>query len=102
MNILIKLVKLLVIILKPSCPIRVYQMLAKIIIIFILFAIFFALGSSLYYLVKDGNQGLKTVKMLTWRILLTIGLFIFLGIASHLGWIQPHDILPSGSPHEQV
>jgi predicted histidine transporter YuiF (NhaC family) len=77
-------------------------MLAKIITIFILFAVFFALGSSLYYLVKDGNQGLKTVKMLTWRILLTIGLFIFLGIASHFGWIRPHNILPSGTTYEQV
>ena len=77
-------------------------MLAKIVIIFILVAVFFALGSSLYYLVKDGNQGLKTVKMLTWRILLTIGLFIFLGIASHLGWIKPHDLLPQGTADEQV
>lgn len=77
-------------------------MLSKIIIIFILFAIFFALGSSLYYLVKEGNQGMKTVKMLTWRIMLTIGLFIFLGIANHLGWIQAHDILPQGPHNEQA
>ena len=77
-------------------------MLSKIVIIFILFAIFFALGSSLYYLVKEGNQGMKTVKMLTWRIMLTIGLFIFLGIASHLGWIQAHDILSQGPVHEQA
>ena len=77
-------------------------MLSKIVIIFILFAIFFALGSSLYFLVKEGNQGMKTVKMLTWRIMLTIGLFIFLGIASHFGWIQAHDILPQGPHHEQA
>jgi hypothetical protein len=77
-------------------------MLPKIVIIFILFAIFFALGSSLYYLVKEGNQGIKTVKMLTWRILLTIALLIFLGIAGHFGWIKPHDILPPGATNDQV
>ena len=77
-------------------------MLPKIVIIFILFAIFFALGSSLYYLVKEGNQGIKTVKMLTWRILLTISLLLFLGIASHFGWIKPHDILPPGALNDQA
>jgi putative copper export protein len=67
-------------------------MLTKIVIIFILFAIFFALGSGLYYLVKEGNQGMKTVKALSWRIGLTIFLLIFLLVASHFGLIQPHNV----------
>ena len=67
-------------------------MLFKIVIIFILFAVFFALGSSLFYLVKDGNNSTKTVKMLTWRIAISIFLLILLVVASHFGFIKPHEI----------
>jgi len=70
-------------------------MLSKIVIIFVLLAIFFALGSGLYYLVKEGNTGTKTVQALTWRILLTIGLLIFLLVGAHFGWIKPHDLIIS-------
>jgi hypothetical protein len=68
-------------------------MLSKIVIIFILLAIFFALGSGLYYLIKEGNAGTKTVKALTWRIALTIGLLLFLLLGAHFGWIRPHDLI---------
>ena len=71
---------------------RVYQMLSKIVIIFILLAIFFALGSGLYYLVKGGDAGNKTVKALTSRIILTLVLLAFLLLAAHFGWIKPHDL----------
>lgn len=65
-------------------------MFPKIVIIFILFGIFFALGSGLYYLVKEKNQGMKTVKALTWRIALTIVLLSFLVIGTYLGWFHPN------------
>ncbi|NBX84386.1 MAG: twin transmembrane helix small protein [Gammaproteobacteria bacterium] len=65
-------------------------MLAKIVIIFILMGIFFALGSGLYYLVKEKNQGIKTVKALTWRIALTILLLFFLMFGAYMGWFQPN------------
>ena len=65
-------------------------MLSKIVIIFILMGIFFALGSGLYYLVKEKNQGLKTVKALTWRIILTIVLLCFLVFGAYMGWFQPN------------
>ena len=67
-------------------------MLSKIVIIFILLAIFFALGSGLYYLVKGGDAGNKTVKALTSRIILTLVLLVFLLLAAHFGWIKPHDL----------
>ena len=67
-------------------------MLSKIVIIFILLAIFFALGSGLYYLVKGGDAGNKTVKALTSRIILTLVLLAFLLLAAHFGWIKPHDL----------
>jgi asparagine N-glycosylation enzyme membrane subunit Stt3 len=65
-------------------------MLSKIVIIFILMGIFFALGSGLYYLVKEKNQGLKTVKALTWRIALTILLLSFLAFGAYMGWFKPN------------
>lgn len=65
-------------------------MFAKIVIIFILIGIFFALGSGLYYLVKDGSESHKTVKALTWRIILTIVLLSFLVIGAYLGWFHPN------------
>jgi hypothetical protein len=65
-------------------------MLTKIVIIFILIAIIFALGSSLYFLVRDGEKKARTVKALTWRIILTIALIIFICVAYHYDWIHPN------------
>jgi hypothetical protein len=65
-------------------------MFTKIVIIFILIAVIFALGSSLYFLVRDGEGKNRTVKALTWRILLTIALIIFIGVSYHFDWIHPN------------
>jgi len=66
-------------------------MLTKIVIIFILIAVFFALGLSLYYMVKYVDASLRTTKALTWRIILTILLLIFIGLAYHFDWIHPNN-----------
>lgn len=68
-------------------------MLIKIVIIFILFAVIFALGISLYFMVKDGDKGKRTTKALTWRIILTILLLCFILVAYHLGWIHPNNVI---------
>lgn len=65
-------------------------MFAKIVIIFILIGIFFALGSGLYFLVQEGSESNKTIKALTWRIILTIVLLSFLVIGAYLGWFHPN------------
>lgn len=67
-------------------------MLAKIIVIATMLIILFSLGSSLFFLVKDKGHSNRTVKALTWRIGLSLTLFIFLFIAFSLGWIKPHSI----------
>ena len=67
-------------------------MLAKIIVIGTMFIILFTLGSSLFFLVKDKEKSNRTVKALTWRIGLSLTLFLFLFIAFSLGWIKPHSI----------
>ncbi|MBA3661236.1 MAG: twin transmembrane helix small protein [Gammaproteobacteria bacterium] len=68
-------------------------MIIKIIICLMLVFIFFSLGSALFYLVRDQGFSERTVKALTWRIGLSLLLFILLFVAFALGWIQPHSIL---------
>ncbi len=67
-------------------------MLAKIIVILFIFVILFCLGSGLFYLVRDKGESKRVAMALTWRIGLSITLFILLIIAFSLGWIKPHGL----------
>jgi len=64
-------------------------MIIKILTILFLIAILYSLASSLFFLVQDKGEGDRTVKRLTWRIGLSIVLFLFLWGAYQLGWIEP-------------
>jgi hypothetical protein len=68
-------------------------MFFKAIIIIIMLIILFALGSSLYFLVHDEGKTTRTVKALTWRIGISLALFLFLFLAFRMGWIKPHSVL---------
>jgi len=65
----------------------------KIIIIVLLLTVLVSLGSALYHLVtnKEENSD-KLVKSLTWRIGLSVGIFILLLIGQAIGLIQPHGL----------
>lgn len=65
-------------------------MLAKVIIITIMMCIVIALFSSLVFLVSDKGKSKRLVKALSWRIGLSLGLFIFLLLSYYLKWITPH------------
>lgn len=65
-------------------------MFTKIFIITVMLIILAALGSSLIFLVRDEGKTKRTVKALTWRIGLSLALFLFLFLAFNLGWIKPH------------
>ncbi len=67
-------------------------MLARLVIIAFLLFILYCLGSGLFYLVRDRGKSDRVVKALTWRISLSLVLFILLFIAYALGWIHPHGI----------
>ncbi len=66
----------------------------KFLFLLIFLLIIFNLFTALYHLVKGQNEAgsQKTVKALTFRIGLSIALFIILFIAYALGWVQPEGI----------
>ena len=67
-------------------------MIFKIFIIFLLLVVLISLGSALYHLVNNKGDSDKLVKSLTWRIGLSIGIFILLLIGQAIGLIQPHGL----------
>lgn len=71
-------------------------MLVKLIIVIFLLMIMYSLGSALYFLVKERSSkkddSIRVIKALTWRITLSLLLFILLFVSFWLGWIQPHQV----------
>ena len=66
----------------------------KCLIIAFLVFIIYSLGSALYFLVKDPAKSTRVVKALTWRISLSLVLFLLLMVAYMLGFIEPHSLQP--------
>jgi putative copper export protein len=66
------------------------HLLFKYFIVLVLVLIIASLGKALYHLSssKPGDSG-KMLKALTWRIGLSVGLFVLLIVAYFLGWISP-------------
>jgi hypothetical protein len=73
-------------------------MVIKILIIVFLITIIYSLASALFFLVRDHGESDRTVKRLTWRIGLSLILFLFLWGAHQLGWIESN----SGPIHVPV
>jgi len=67
-------------------------MLAKAIVLVVFLGILGSLASAAVFLVKDKGQSDRTVKALTTRIGLSLGLFALLFILYALGLIEPHGI----------
>ncbi|MCB1918592.1 MAG: twin transmembrane helix small protein [Candidatus Competibacteraceae bacterium] len=79
-------------------------MLIKIIVVVMLLLILASLGSGLFFLISDRGRSPRTVKALTVRIALSIGLFILLMIAYATGLIKPHGVFqhePAPAAHIQ-
>lgn len=67
-------------------------MLGKVIIVVMLLAIFASLFSALVFLFRDQGRGTRTAKALTWRIGLSISLFVLLMAGFYFGVISPHGL----------
>jgi len=66
----------------------------RLLALLILLAIIISLGSALRYLVSDDGKTDRVLKALTWRIGMSVGLFVLLMVAWYFGLIQPHGIVP--------
>ncbi len=64
----------------------------RLLIIATLLAIVWSLGTALYHLSKGTGDSDRMLRALTWRIGLSLGLFILLLIAGRAGWIVPHGV----------
>ena len=76
-------------------------MLSKILIIFALLTILYALGSSFYFLLRDKGEGTRTVRRLSWRVGLSVLLLVLIYAAMAAGWLQPGSSGPIRYPVEK-
>lgn len=67
-------------------------MLLKIIVIVMLVLIFASLFSALVFLFKDKGRGTRTARALTWRIGLSMTLFLLLMAGFYFGIIPPQGL----------
>lgn len=61
----------------------------KIVIVVFLLVILASLGSALFFLMRDKGNTTRTVRALTWRVGLSLALFLLLMASYKLGWISP-------------
>jgi putative copper export protein len=64
----------------------------KLIIVAVLVVIVWQLGAGLYYMMVDKGATDRTVRALSWRIGLSVGLIVLVAIGIFTGIIKPHDI----------
>lgn len=69
-------------------------MLGKTIVVVIFLGIVVAMGSALYYLVKDRGDSDRLARALTWRVAISVSLFALLFVLWWAGLIQPHGLTP--------
>jgi len=67
-------------------------LLFKLVIIALLLIVLISLGSAMIHLVKGKGQSDKVVKALTWRIGLSVFIFLLLLIGQAMGLITPHGL----------
>lgn len=73
----------------PTPPILIRM---QTLIVLILLTIVVSLGSALVYLLRDRSRSARTVKALTFRIGLSIALFVLLLLGYAFGLLQPHGL----------
>ena len=66
--------------------------LQKLVIVAVFIAVLWNLGAALYYMMTDKGSTGRTVRSLTWRIGLSIGLILIVAIGIATGWIEPHGV----------
>ena len=67
-------------------------MIFKIVILVLLGIVLISLGTALYHLVSNKGDSDKLLKSLTWRIGLSVFIFVLLFIGQAIGLIVPHSL----------
>jgi len=65
----------------------------KTIIVALLLVVVFSLGQALFFLIRDESKSDRMLRSLTWRIGLSVFIFILLLIGQATGLITPHGLL---------
>ena len=68
------------------------NVLFKLVVIVLLLVVVFSLGQALFFLIRDEGKSDRMMKSLTWRIGLSVFIFILLLIGQAMGLIQPHGL----------
>ena len=71
--------------------------IVKIIILVMLALILLSLAAGMVTLIKDRNKSTRTARFLTLRIVLSVIVFLFIGLSIYMGWLQPHGLIPPQS-----
>ena len=77
---------------------RCGSLLSKVLIIGVFLAILYTLASSFYFMIKDDGDGERTVRRLSWRVGLSIGLVAALWLGFQFGIIEPQGVNPVRYP----
>jgi prepilin signal peptidase PulO-like enzyme (type II secretory pathway) len=75
-------------------PLMQTSLFIKWLIVAVLVAVLASLGMALIGLVRDKGRSTRMVKALTFRIALSIGLFVLLMLGIYSGVIVPHGVAP--------
>lgn len=67
-------------------------MLWTLYLVFVFVVILYCLFSAVYHLVRPGKGGRPLARMLTWRMAISVLLFLSLFVAYALGWAHPHGL----------
>lgn len=67
-------------------------MIFKWLVLLFVLVIFYSLGRALLYLIRDGSNSKRMVNALTWRVILSVSLFVLIMIAYAIGWVHPHGV----------
>lgn len=60
----------------------------RVLVLVVFLGIIASLGSALVYLMRDRGNSSRMAFALTWRVGLSVALFLFVLLAHHWGWIE--------------
>ncbi|GHC51400.1 membrane protein [Alcaligenes pakistanensis] len=60
----------------------------RVLVLIVFLGVIVSLGSALVYLMRDRGNSNRMAYALTWRVGLSVALFLFVLLAHYLGWIE--------------